>query len=470
MRFQAITPEQVLRMPGTAGVVYELDRPPFTRYRWTGEKFISDVGQDPATKALVGGDGQPISVGGGSYNLLTALVKGILDGPSSGSTFQLAATGASGQTFQVQTVLECEADAIQVGVFNADTVAVAGVHVSSLASAQLQADNSSAANNNGVTWLDHTAAGSATGTLAANSSGATGQPPITWFDVMPQPTVSRTDSGKTLPVLSVRVDWPTGVNYTYLPGPGAGGAAWESDNAAVGNRPYRVRLQAVSAATNATRANLTSTTTQTAFWPAILIRYWPRSGGCRQLVLVGDSELSNIGGTVPRYGFAQIYQAALSTPAKPIEIVNMSLGGSVDSQILTAARCIAPILPGATVIFANGTPNGTTTTLSAADVARWRGTKAQLKALFAAYKQVVMTMMPINPALKPWGATDSFRQAMNATEVAQTEVKVLDAASAVSGGLDGNGQELMALTSDDLHPNDAGKAAIAAKLQSLLPV
>lgn len=38
--FQRITPEEVLRMPGRPSVDYELDRPPYTRYRWDGTQFV----------------------------------------------------------------------------------------------------------------------------------------------------------------------------------------------------------------------------------------------------------------------------------------------------------------------------------------------------------------------------------------------------------------------------------------------
>lgn len=41
MQSQPITPEQLLRMPGIPGVIYQLDRPPFTLYNWTGTEFAT---------------------------------------------------------------------------------------------------------------------------------------------------------------------------------------------------------------------------------------------------------------------------------------------------------------------------------------------------------------------------------------------------------------------------------------------
>lgn len=52
MTIQRITPEQVLRMPGLPSVDYELDRPPFTRYRWDGTQMVE--------MGAVSGDGLPL--------------------------------------------------------------------------------------------------------------------------------------------------------------------------------------------------------------------------------------------------------------------------------------------------------------------------------------------------------------------------------------------------------------------------
>lgn len=40
MRSQPITPAQVLAMPGVPSVLYELDRPPYTTYKWDGSKMV----------------------------------------------------------------------------------------------------------------------------------------------------------------------------------------------------------------------------------------------------------------------------------------------------------------------------------------------------------------------------------------------------------------------------------------------
>lgn len=43
MDFQVINTEQAARMPGRRGVVYELDRPPYTRFRWDGNQMVDQA-------------------------------------------------------------------------------------------------------------------------------------------------------------------------------------------------------------------------------------------------------------------------------------------------------------------------------------------------------------------------------------------------------------------------------------------
>jgi hypothetical protein len=94
-----------------------------------GPDGLTDAQVAGITASVVGADGASKSR---DFNILPFLTKGPLEGAGSGTSWQTAAAGASGQTWQVQTVGECEFDAIQIGVYNADAVSVAGITMTAI--------------------------------------------------------------------------------------------------------------------------------------------------------------------------------------------------------------------------------------------------------------------------------------------------------------------------------------------------
>jgi hypothetical protein len=400
--------------------------------------------------------------------------KAMLNNAGSGTGF---AQAAGPLTAQVQTVLESDFIAVQIGVVHIDTAA-GSMKGCVLPWAAAQADNSAAANYNSATWTDLTqtinGVSSATAVLTAMPATIAGQGLVSWFDPVPIASLARTDSGKTLPGISVRLEWLAGTNWAYLPGPFTSPAVWETDSAANAGRFYRVRGQAVSAGQNATKAALTNTATWT-FCPPILIRYWPKRGLPRTIVFCGDSIDSASGGTgsavnLARYGFPQMLQAQFSTPANPIEIVDCGLGGATVANISTMMNTVIPAIPNAVAVYPNATPNGTGGTLSATDVSTWTGFKAKMRLLCEQNRvaSVIRTMLPVGTAAKAWGATDSFRQNMNADDVASGQV-IFDAAGVLSGAVV-SGQTQLTNTADNVHPDDSGNAALAVSLGKILGI
>jgi lysophospholipase L1-like esterase len=379
-------------------------------------------------------------------------------------------------TFQVQTVLECDFDAIQILIGNADTVPITGVKCCILASAALQADNSSAANNASAAWIDATQGGATTLTLPANGGSAA---LLGWgaTDIMQVPSVTRTDPGKTLPIISVRFFVASGQNITSFPGPGATGAAggWESDGTPVASRPWRVRLQGVDAASNATKAALTATTSQTTFWPPILIRYWPRGSAVPKTMLVIYDSFGSApppGCAVNHFGWPERLQDRYSSAGSPLEIVNAALAGAGSAGILNQATGLAPVMKNAVAIYPNGTGNDAGNSLSAAFEQSSRWFKAKMRYVFdsSGMASIVGTMSPVDPVkagARAYGATDAFRVDMNIVDVASGRA-VADISTACSGVADGSGQIILQNTTDGFHSNDIGQASLVQPIARAL--
>ncbi len=396
------------------------------------------------------------------------LTKAMLNNAGSGTSFL---TSAGPLTCQVQATLETDYVGIQIGVVNADT-ATASVKMTALAWAAAQADNSSAANYNSATWTDmsQTINGttSSTMTLAAMPAAISGQGIVSWSDILPITNPARTDSGKTLPGLSIRVEWLSGSNFTYLPPSFTSTASYETDGTANAGRLYRIRGQGVAAGSNATKAALTVTATWS-FSPPIFIRYWPKSGTPKTIIVCGDSIASASGGTgstvnLARYGFAEMLRAQYSTPSKPIDIVNCGLGGATTTNIATMMATVIPAVPNGVAFVPNGTPNGTSGTLSAADVSVWSGFKAKVRLLMDNLRvpYVFWTMLPVGPAAKAWAASDSFRQGINTDDTASGQA-IVDLATVLSGTI-ASGQYPLTNTADNVHPDDTGNALLVAPM------
>jgi len=118
------------------------------------------------------------------------------------------------------------------------------------------------------------------------------------------------------------------------------------------------------------------------------------------------------------------------------------------------------------VIFPSASPNDFSISLSTSEMKAARKGVAHLLRVARDNKivPIIWTMLPVNPAVKDFGANDANRVAYNTEVKAWSGISVLDFSAALSGVTDGDGQVniLAGMTSDNIHPNDAGNAILAA--------
>ena len=124
-----------------------------------------------------------------------------------------------------------------------------------------------------------------------------------------------------------------------------------------------------------------------------------------------------------------------------------------------------------------GTVNDTAgnVALTQAVVNTWRARFIRMLAICAQARicPFVWTLPPANYVVRNYGASDALRVAYNQEIIAlcaAAGIPCLDAASIVSGGVDGNGQQtiLPAFNLDNIHLNAAGQNALAAAGQLIL--
>jgi hypothetical protein len=127
------------------------------------------------------------------------------------------------------------------------------------------------------------------------------------------------------------------------------------------------------------------------------------------------------------------------------------------------------------VIFPIGTPNDPgNASITTAHVNNWRSRVARTLALCARYgiTPIAYTMLPCNTAVNNWGTSDSLRTAYNAemlSALAAAGVTIVDLASVFSGTTTGGQvQYSVGLTTDGIHPNDAGIAVGAPYIKAAI--
>lgn len=117
------------------------------------------------------------------------------------------------------------------------------------------------------------------------------------------------------------------------------------------------------------------------------------------------------------------------------------------------------------VFYQGGTPNISAAPLLSGHVAAWRQHAVLATSAISELGGVpiLRTVLPVNPAVKNYDATDALRVAYNAALLTWEKdgLDVWDFSSVMSGETDGDGQVLMRedFNLDNIHPNDAGNAA-----------
>lgn len=204
--------------------------------------------------------------------------------------------------------------------------------------------------------------------LLARAGASLNKPPITWFDPYDIPSLPRTDAGRTMRVMKVILEIggyisgiATTTQYTAQVA-SAGITGWEQDTD-LSAPPYgnfwRTRSQAVAGGIDPT--TLTSTVADngaTNYHAAIVIRLWPKSGKCFQVVIgPGDSTLEASGDTLDKYG--AVYRALhkLQNSSLPIGICNIAQAGTSPSNWRDMASIYLPEVPNSMVLTSNMSPN-----------------------------------------------------------------------------------------------------------------
>jgi lysophospholipase L1-like esterase len=219
-----------------------------------------------------------------------------------------------------------------------------------------------------------------------------------------------------------------------------------------------------------TPSSFVSTTNQSQS-PIVGVQYLSR-GKVISVGAVGDS-ITEGRGTYLNEGFILPAVAELSnTTDIAIEYSNFGWSGQSMSQFGERAIDIleSEVRPDILVLPA-GSPNDQPVTLTAAGIVAFQGLRARVLATCAQRNvvPVMWTWLPVNTAVNPWGATDSLRVADNATVLAQPKLLVADTSTAISGSTSGGQVQLVgADTTDGIHPNDTGNAALKAVIKPLL--
>lgn len=364
------------------------------------------------------------------------------------------------KTFQFSLDTEQQVDAVRVLFANGNTsstIAIGGARVVGKA-------NWTSPNISSGTLTNLTFGGSATGTIPV-APGASRRG-FLWSDWITLPHVTR-DDGQAGSIITVAAYISTSGTITIL-GNGSSDnyAAWATKT----SRKVMLRYNDGDCIT--TPANFTSTTNRIQC-PIVGIQYAAR-GVVRNVMAVGDSITDGRGTYI---GGGHVYEACTTISdvnRVAVEYSNFAWPGLSSSAYITLASdaltALAGYLPDVMVV-PNYSPNDATTTpsQSSVDTGAARALRMAMDAARQGVTPIIWTGIPTNPALYDMNSLDAFRVAKNlecTTTWAARGLHIVDTSTPMSGAIDGDGQYPIAsgLTSDNIHPNDAGIAVMATAL------
>lgn len=363
--------------------------------------------------------------------------------------------GSGAVTFQVTAEIQQHCDAVRL-IFastytrwSASFVTVAAAAISS----------ASDLNGSSATWVS-------AGRVSTANAPATGRIAYVASEWLPVQSVARSDGG-TKPLIVVRCYG--GVDAT-LPVVGNGTDSFTNWAARTDGRRWVMREQSGDQITTPTGFTSTTNTSQS---PIVGIQYLSR-GKVINVAGVGDS-ITDGRGTYLGQGFILPACASLSSDAAAIEYSNF--GWSGQTAAIFAERAIdilqSDFVRPDVLVMPSQSPNDPTP-VSAAGIAAAKVRRSRVLAECARYGvvPVLWTMLPVNSSVADYGSDDANRVADNASVVAlgSRAMLVADTATAFSGATDGDGQVAIAsgLTTDNIHPNDAGNTALTAVLTPVL--
>jgi hypothetical protein len=242
----------------------------------------------------------------------------------------------------------------------------------------------------------------------------------------------------------------------------------ETINAAPYGRIMRQREQAGLFASNATAAGFNSVTNISAGLPFI-IQYVPRLRQALTVMIVGNSIHEGVGATLRCFGFDKEAQARVSSTLRPVEICNVSVGGSdafVDEQ--RALRMLSEVMPSVVICSAfniNNAGSGSTITAAEIEVMRLRNAGVRAECQRLGIPVILLTGLPGDDATWTFGATDSLRLQLNADMMAFGTTAgqlALDVATPLNGPTVGGMIQLAPeYNADNTHPNTLGYQRMA---------
>lgn len=360
---------------------------------------------------------------------------------------------AADRNTHIQTVTETHFDAVQLILFNVQTVTQTGIKAAAGVAAQAGV-HLSTQSFTPDTWVDFTFSSASSVTQAAGSAA---RPSITMSDWMPINSVDRTDGG-IFPLLHIRIYQPaSNANISKLSNTSL---TWLQT--AADGRIYRAMYKDGSDMV-ATKSNFTSPADAPRFVP-FAIRYRAR-GAVRTLMCVGDSIAAGYGASNLCDGYTNKLRQALSSTAAPVEFCNLGWAGQASVDYYKRALDIlsSGIVP-TWLLYHAYSPNDSAGPLTAAQINAQKSQMVEvIAAAFAAgAAPVIANGMPTNTASKNWGASDSLRVALNTALAAMPGVNVADISTPTSGSISGGQVQIAAgMTTDNIHPSDSGHAAMA---------
>ena len=399
-----------------------------------------------------------------------------------GNMNSVTSINSTGTTFEATIATAADFDAVRIILAVSQTatsdavtptVGVSAASVSDLTDASMI----------GATWTNGTFGGASTTTLPPAVTNL--RRSFVVSDWIPVASVARTDGG-TLSLAVVRAFVSNGTTgnietrgITSIPT-----TNWATHPS---GRIWRDLSKTGNYATSNQSSMYPSVTTAITASPILAIQYLAR-GKVVSMMGFGDSITEGQQGTY--YGAGPGFSSA----------VNLSPGGSgadgsgiayewadlgwsgqsmssvMNNTIDAVAANIIP--PFSLVFFPSGSPNNFLTpnplTITSAMIQTMRGNlgvaMAQVSSVRA--EPIIWTWLPSNTSVHAYGATDALRVAYNNTirNLASYGRIVVDADSAIAGAPDGTTQIQMnaSYTSDGLHPNDAGYAAIQPLYQKAI--
>lgn len=370
------------------------------------------------------------------------------------------ANDASGRTHHIVMDLPDGADELILVACNNQTAQVVELQGMACAMANLSNINNSdgaAGTWSGLAnWADNTG-NSSIGRVPVSAS--TVRLKYIMSDPITITTPARTDGGRGS-LVAIRFFMRTNIpNYTVF-GNGAGDnlTNWASRT---DGRTLIMRSQIGQHLIPTTGFNSTTNESQSPIAGVIFLA----RGQVVNVVRFGDSIMDGRGTYIgDGYVGPACVQASIDTGVAVCDS-NLAWSGSPSSQHFQHAKDFIGTFSNYIdlVVYPDGTPNDADgVPIDATIIANRRrrtsdvidtATRARIPVLLA-------TWAATNPALRDWNASDSLRRDTVVLSKTQRDVVLVDTDSVWSGAIDADGQQVMApgVTSDNIHPNDAGNA------------